>query len=204
MVNARSGRRPGEASTREVILAAARAAFSEAGFEGATVRKIAARAAVDPALVLHYFGSKRALFVAASDLPIDPAALVPAVFAGGPSSAGERLLRTFLAAWDVAPVRDAFFGLIRAAMTDKEASDMLRHRLGTELLGRVAGHLDLDHAETRAALVGSQLVGLAIARYIVRLPALAEMDNEQVVAAVAPVIQRYLTEPLPFSPEVHS
>ncbi len=68
------GRRPGNpAITRQSILEAARATFARAGYERATIRAIASAAAVDPALVHHYFGTKEELFVAAHEIPISPA-----------------------------------------------------------------------------------------------------------------------------------
>src|SRR5258706_15310717 len=97
---ARTGRRPGNQDTREAILAAARRAFSERGFDGASIRAIATSAGVDPALVHHYFGSKDQLFVATMQLPIDPSQFLPKVFEGGIDGVGERLVRTFLQLWD--------------------------------------------------------------------------------------------------------
>jgi AcrR family transcriptional regulator len=204
MVNQRTGRRPGESGAREHILSAARATFAEKGFEGATIRTIAARARVDPALVLHYFRSKRALFVEAADLPVDAQAMATALLASGQAGAGERILRVFLSIWEVPRTRDAFVALIRAAMTDDEAAATLRDRLGAEILGRVAAMLATDHAEERAALVGSQLVGLAMGRYIIQLTALSTMSREEIIATIAPALERYLTGPFAISEEAVS
>ena len=95
-----AGRRPGGPDTRGQILAAARKSFADKGFGGTTIRAVAAEAGVDPALVHHYFGSKDDLFLAALEIPVDPRALVPAVFEAGVDGGGERLLRLFLSVWD--------------------------------------------------------------------------------------------------------
>ena len=100
---ARTGRRPGHQDTREAILAAAREAFAERGFDGASIRLIAAGAGVDPALVHHYFGTKDQLFLDAMQAPIDPAQIIPQALAGGVDGVGERLVRTLLGVWDSRP-----------------------------------------------------------------------------------------------------
>src|SRR4051812_27986219 len=97
---ARTGRRPGNQDTREAILDAARKAFSERGYDGASIRAIATGAAVDPALVHHYFGTKEQLFLAAIEAPINPGELIPLVLSQGIEGAGERLVTTFLSVWD--------------------------------------------------------------------------------------------------------
>src|SRR5687767_860862 len=96
----RTGRRPGNQDTREAILAAARKAFSERGFDGASIRAIATSAGVDPALVHHYFGNKDQLFLATMQMPINPNDFLPKVFEPGIDGIGERIVRTFLGVWD--------------------------------------------------------------------------------------------------------
>ena len=77
----RTGRRPGTGGTREKILAAARSRFGQEGYDGTTIRGIAAGAGVDPALVPHYFGSKEGVFLAAVEFPVDPAEFIPRLLA---------------------------------------------------------------------------------------------------------------------------
>ena len=96
----RSGRRPGPGGTKETVLAAARTHFGAAGYDRGTIRGIAAEAGVDPALVLHYFGSKEGVFRAAVDFPFDPAELLPRLLAPGLVGIGERVVRFFLDTWD--------------------------------------------------------------------------------------------------------
>jgi AcrR family transcriptional regulator len=189
----RSGRRPGRGDTRGRILAAARASFGELGLDGSTIRGIAARAGVDPALVHHYFGSKQQLFVAAMELPVDPAAAVPQVLAGPPDELGERFVRFVLALWDAPSLRPLLLGLVRSAATDPVAAAMLRRALAEGPFLALAAAIDLPDGPLRAALIGSQVVGLAMARYVVEVEPLASASPESLVRALGPTIQRYLT-----------
>jgi AcrR family transcriptional regulator len=193
----RTGRRPGSPDTREAILAAARLAFAERGFDNATVRQIATAAEVDPALVHHYFGTKERLFLATVQVPIDPRDLIPAVVAGGKENVGENLLRTFIGVWD-SPAGTAGAALIRSAMGSEWTARMLREFLTTQILRRVIKQLDLDPAEAplRASLVASQIAGLAMMRYIIKLEPLASAPGETIVTTTDPTIQRYITGPL--------
>ncbi len=190
----RTGRRPGSADTRGRILAAARQAFGERGFDGTSVRQVAAAASVDPALVHHYFGAKQRLFVAAMEFPVDPAAVLPAVLAGGPSEElGERFAAFVLALWDRPEVRPLVTGVIRSAATDPVAATMARRLLAEGPLLALAGILDLPDAPLRAALASAQLMGLALARYVIGVEPLASMTPEALAALVGPSLQHYLT-----------
>jgi AcrR family transcriptional regulator len=188
----RTGRRPGESGAREAILDAARRAFSEHGYEGATIRGIAARAGVDPALVHHFYGSKEQLFATAMELPFRPSEIIPTLLEGGPDGLGERILRLFLPIWDE-PGVSPFVALIRSASSNQRAAAMLRKFMSQEVIGRLARSLGAPHAELRATLVGSQLAGLAMVRYILRVEPLASAQHDTVIASVAPTLQRYLT-----------
>ncbi|WFE20975.1 TetR family transcriptional regulator [Solwaraspora sp. WMMD937] len=193
----RTGRRPGNPDTREAILTAARQVFGERGFDQASVRAIAAAAGVDPALVHHYFGTKDNLFLAAMDAPVDPGELLPQALAGGPGEVGERLVRLVLGVWD-SPAGVAALALLRSALTNDWTARLMREFVTTQIIRRVLGQLDLDQAElpVRSALVASQMAGLLVVRYILRLAPLSTMAADEVAAAVGPTIQRYLTGPL--------
>jgi AcrR family transcriptional regulator len=193
----RSGRRPGDSGTREAILAAAKESFAASGYDATTIRGVGRAAAVDPALVHHFFGTKQDLFVAAMELPIDPAKMVPALLAHGTDGLGERLVRTFLRIWDGTPGHNPMLALLRSATTNEHAAAMLREFLSDAILAplaRAAGH---DRPQLRASLVGSQMMGLALARYVVRLEPLATADADTIAPAIGPTIQRYLTGDLP-------
>jgi AcrR family transcriptional regulator len=189
----RPGRRPGAGDTRGRILDAARAAFGERGFDGATIRDIAARAGVDPALVHHYFGTKQRLFVAAMEMPVDFATVVPALLMGPQDRLGERFVAFVLELWERPDVRSLLQGVVRSAATDPVAAEMLRRLLAEGPLLALAGALDRPDAAVRASLAGSQLIGLAFARLVVGVEPLASMDRDAVARAVGPSIQRYLT-----------
>ena len=193
----RSGRRPGDSGTREAIRAAAVRLFAEQGYDRTSMRAVAAAAGVDPKLVAHYFGSKQQLFVSVVELPFDPAVVVPAIFAGAREEIGERLASAVVGVLEDPEGRRRLTGLIRAAASEPEAARMVRELVGREVFARIAEALGVEDADVRASLVGSQVVGLAMARYIVRVEPLASLPPEAVVAAIAPNLQRYLVEPLP-------
>jgi AcrR family transcriptional regulator len=187
----RTGRRPGAGGTREKILAAARADFTEVGFEGATIRGIAGGAAVDPALVLHYFGSKAGVFRAAVEFPVDPAEFIPRLLEPGLDGLGERLVTFFLATWD-SPAGSPLLALIRSVVTNETAAALLRDFVSREVLARLAEAIELDQPQLRASLAGSQLIGLAMVRYVVRVEPLASAPPAEVARWLGPTLQRYL------------
>jgi AcrR family transcriptional regulator len=188
-----AGRRPGESGTREAILDAAVAAFADAGYDRATIRGIAAAAGVDPALVLHYFGSKEGLFEAALELPVRPADVFARGAAAGPDQLGATIVRTFLEAWEPPETRVRLMAMLRSAMTNEAAMGMIRDLLVREVFGPITQTLGVPDAQLRATLVGSQFIGLAIMRYVGRLEPLASASIDELVAAVGPTVQRYLT-----------
>jgi AcrR family transcriptional regulator len=197
MNSIRSGRRPGPSHTREAIEAAARSAFSERGYDRTTVRAVARSACVDPALVFHFFGSKAGLFAAAMRPPFDAPALFRSAFAGDVSRAGERLARGVVDMLEEPASRARIVGIVRAAATEPSAARLVREliagRVYEPLAAALGGGAD---APLRATLVGSQIVGLVMARYVVGLEPLASAPRRAVEAALAPVLQRYLTGPL--------
>jgi AcrR family transcriptional regulator len=214
----RPGRRTGDSGTREAILGAARKRFGDHGYTGATIRAIAADAGVDPALVHHFFGTKEGLFAAAMRLPLVPGELIDAALAPGARppgrSLGEHLMRMALSAWDVSEIRDTFLGLLRSAMTSEQATTMLREFIADSILGRLAevagprgaasagdpgspagaeGAEGAEGADYRAALVASQVLGLALTRYVLRLEPLAAASQDELAVAIGPTLERYLT-----------
>jgi len=191
------GRRPGGPDTRGDILRAARTSFAGKGFDRTTIRGVAGEAGVDPALVHHYFGSKDDLFLAALEIPIDPRLLIPQVFGPGLDGVGERLVRTFLGVWDQPSNRLGLVALVRTAFVADEAAELLRDGMARMVLGAVVPLLEGERTEVRAQLVTSQLMGLIVGRYVMRIQPLASLPAEELVAWVAPTLQRYLTGELP-------
>jgi AcrR family transcriptional regulator len=189
----RTGRRPGTSGTREAILEAARGTFAQVGYDRATIRDIAGGAGVDPALVHHYFGNKERLFVAAMELPLEPERILAAVTGGDPQRTGERIASLLLLLWDNTETRNPLLALVRSAVSNEQAARMLREFVAAAIFTRVARELGMADAPLRASLVASQIIGLAIGRYVVRIEPLASTPRETLIAAVAPTIQRYLT-----------
>jgi AcrR family transcriptional regulator len=190
----RTGRRPGNSGSREAILDAARRLFAARGYDGASLRAIAGEAGVDPGLLMHFFGSKEGVFVAAMELPYLPSEAIPAVIAGGPPEAtGERVARFFVETWDATSARSPLLAMIRSATTSDRSAELLRGFLEREVVTALAGTMaDKPDAALRASVVGSQMVGLAMARYVVGLRPLAGASADEVVATIAPGLQRLL------------
>jgi AcrR family transcriptional regulator len=185
------------------------------GYDRATIRDIAAAAGVDPALVHYFFGAKERLFAAVMQLPVIPGDVLDTLLADGlpepGRGLGEHVMRTVLGIWDVAAIRAPFLGLLRTAASDDQAAATLREFVTGNILSRIArlagngaaasggdaasggGAASGGDAEFRAALVGSQVVGLGLARYVLQLEPLARASNEELAAAIGPAVERYLT-----------
>jgi AcrR family transcriptional regulator len=194
----RSGRRPGNQDTRSSILDAARTAFAEKGFDHVSVRSIAADAGVDAALVHHYFGTKDKLFLAVMNAPINPAELVPQALRGPREQAGERLVRLVLSIWD-SPAGAAALAVFRSALSNEWTARLLREFVVVQVLRRAVTELAIDpaEAELRSALVATQMAGLIVTRYVLKIEPLPAADPELLIAAVGPNVQRFLLDPLP-------
>ncbi|MDQ6636733.1 MAG: TetR family transcriptional regulator [Candidatus Dormibacteraeota bacterium] len=186
-----AGRRPGPTQTRALVLTAARQLFSDLGYDRTTIRGIAREAGVDPALVHHFFGRKEDVFLRALEIPFQPADLIARVVGAGPrNSLAERLLRVFLSLWEDPGSRLRMQALIRSATTSQQGADLLRQFLTATVLSRIADAVGVPRL--RITLVGSQLVGIAIVRYVLGVEPLASASQEEIVKLVAPSIQRYL------------
>ena len=189
----RSGRRPGESSRASGHPRGRRASFAEHGYDRATIRDIAARAGVDPALVIHYFGSKEALFGKALELPVRPGDVFARGIAAGPDQLGVTVVRTFLESWEPPENRVRLMAMLRSALTNETAMGMMRDLLVREVFGPITEALGVPDAQLRATLVGSQLIGLSMMRYIGHIEPLASASIDELVAALGPTVQRYLT-----------
>lgn len=176
--------------TRAAILTAARRRFADDGYERATIRAIAADAGIDPSMVMRYYGTKDGLFAAAVDIALR----LPSFGDLAPERRGEALVRHFLGLWEGGRPSDALTVLLRSAVTNEAAAERVRTVFATQVEA-VIGSAEND-GPTRAGLVASQLLGVALCRYILRLPPVVALDAETMVAALAPTIQRYLTAPL--------
>jgi AcrR family transcriptional regulator len=188
----RTGRRLGSPETREQIAAAARSLFAEHGFERATFRAIAAAAGVDPALVVHFYGTKDRLFLEVMALPPQVADAIVRIADGARSTAGRRLAELVVGALESPATRPIVLGRIRCASSHPDAAALVRETV-TRDLSRLTEAIGADQPETRAVLIGAHIVGMATTRYIVRVEPLASLSPERVVELLAPTFQRYLT-----------
>ncbi|TQM64414.1 TetR/AcrR family transcriptional regulator [Humibacillus xanthopallidus] len=188
------GRRPGGPDTRAAIVDAARSSFATKGYDKSSLRGIARDAGVDPALVHHYFEGKAALFAETMAVPVNPAEVIAHVIAGDRDRLGWRLVETFLAVWEPPERREAIVALARSSMSSEEAARMLREFLGREVFGRIAASTGAPDPQLRGALAASQMIGLVMARYVVRVPGLAEASPADLVEHLGPVLQGYLVD----------
>lgn len=192
---ARPGRRPGDSGTREEILAAARTAFGRLGYDRATIRRIAQAARVDPALVHHYFHTKEDLYAAAIEIPLAPSIVLPQILAGDRASLGERIARLFFSVWERPEGREPFLAMLRGAFGGYEAGTAgFREFVVRGLVDRLAVEVGGADARARVELAVSQLVGMAILRYVVGVEPLASIDVETIIRLVGPRIQACLDE----------
>jgi AcrR family transcriptional regulator len=180
--------RDGEA-TRSTILATARTQFGAHGFERTTIRSVASEVGVDPALVMHYFGSKAELFAAASRFDVK----FPDLSAVAPDRIADVLLPVFIGVWGP---QGPLLPLLRAAATNRTAADALLAVFVDQVAPALAAVVP-DRAPERAALVGSQLLGLAVSRYILCIPPLVGMDDARLIEWMRPVLAHYLADPAP-------
>ncbi|MBD8079431.1 TetR family transcriptional regulator [Cellulosimicrobium arenosum] len=188
------GRRPGAGDTRSLILAAARDAFAEHGFEAATLRDIGQRAGVDPAMIHHWFGTKEKLFQAVVNAPVDPQEVLAAGLPDDPERLGEHLVRTLLTVWD-SPQGSAALVVVRSSMRSSRGAALLREFVLARVIRTAVAPLGLteDEALWRGNLVATQLAGLVMVRYVLAVEPLASTAPDDVVAVLAPQVQHYLT-----------
>jgi AcrR family transcriptional regulator len=192
-----TGRRAGTSGTREAILEAARRLFAEKGYTGASLRTIAAEAGVDPALIRHFFGDKDGLFSATLEFSMDIPHRMQEVLHGDRETLGVRFTDMYLRLWEEPRTGHVLQAMLRSAVTTDQAAGMLREFIHARVLHAVVPALGGDDAARRVTVAASHLIGVAIARHVVRVEPLAHMPRAELVALVGPVIQGYLVGPLP-------
>ncbi|WP_460404215.1 TetR/AcrR family transcriptional regulator [Actinophytocola sediminis] len=190
----RPGRWRSGAESRQRILRTARDLFNQHGYRGTTVRAIATAAEVDPAMVFYFFGTKQGLFGAALELSDNVPPAIESIFTDGLDGIGERVVRTLVDNLDKSD-RTPLVMLTRSAPSDERSEALLREFIDREITDRLAGMLDTPDAALRAGMVNVQILGLAVARYIVRIEPIASSSVDEVVAAFGPLVQHCLTGP---------
>lgn len=184
------GRRPGPTATRDAILAAARELFGEKGYDGASLRAIARRADVDPALIGHFFGGKQGVFLAATEFPVAPDDVLGRVADVPRDELGAAMVGVFLSIWEDPERRAPLLAMLRSAMTNEQAATMMREFLSSELLRQVAERHDIPLLRMEAAV--GQLVGVMILRHVIRMEPIASASQAELVDLLEPVLRRYL------------
>jgi AcrR family transcriptional regulator len=174
--------------TKAVILAAARERFGSAGFQAATIRAIAADAGVDPAMVMRYYGNKDKLFAAAAEFDLR----FPDLATTDPNQVGRTLVRHFLERWEG---DEAMVILLRSSATNGEAAQRMQEIFGTQLQPLVATLAPAEESTVRAGLIATQILGMALCRFVLRLPPVVAMTRDDIVEWLGPTIQRYLGLP---------
>jgi AcrR family transcriptional regulator len=187
------GRRPGGPDTRGEILRAARESFAGKGFTGTSMRAVAREAGVDAALVHHYFDSKDELFIESMALPIDPRQVAATILAGPRDELGYRIVSTFLGVWESAEGQTRMKAIVRSVVTSEDVARQMREGITQMIIAPVAEALDVPDARLRVSLVATQLVGLALTRYLVELEPVASAPVADLVTRLAPVVQHLLT-----------
>ena len=188
---ARTGRRPGPNTTRAAVLRAARARFAAAGYDATSLRAIAADAGVDVGVLLHFFGSKDGLFRAAVGWPFDPALAEQQILPPSSEAVGTRVARTFFSYWEDPTTGPALAALVRSAMTNTQASALLREFIVHQMFSRVAGLFGAGGAELRLEAAAAQLVGVAVLRHILQVEPISSASLEELVALVGPALEHY-------------
>jgi AcrR family transcriptional regulator len=187
----RPGRRQGESGTRGAIIEAARTEFLEHGYNAATIRSVARRAEVDPALIYHYFTDKPTLFLSTLNLPVDPRQIVAEVLTSD-TSPGRRLIENFLSQWEAGPGKpgQSFVTMVQAMSSSPEAARSLREFLVDRVFAQMP---DADEAmRWRMVTVSAELFGLAWNRYVVRAEPLASASCAEVAERIGPALERLM------------
>jgi AcrR family transcriptional regulator len=189
-------RRPGRwrsgAESKQRVLQVARELFGQNGYSGTTVRAIATAAGVDPAMVFYFFGTKQGLFSAVIDMSGNVPPAIESIFAGSLDTIGERIVRTLVENLDKSD-RTPLVMLTRSAPTDPQSEALLREFIDREITDRLAALLDTPDAALRAGMVNVQILGLAVARYIVRIEPIASLSVDELATMFGPLVQHCLT-----------
>ena len=188
------GRRPGGPDTRGEILTAARESFASKGFAGTSIRGVARQAGVDAALVHHYFGGKDELFIESMALPIDPRVVASTVLDGPREGLGRRIIETFLGVWESPEGQQRMRAVLRSAVSTEDVAQLMRDGISRMIMLPVSHALGTPDARLRVSLVASQLIGMALMRYLIELEPLASVSSTALADRIAPILQSYLTD----------
>jgi AcrR family transcriptional regulator len=174
-------------ATKAAILAAAREQFAASGYQAATIRAIAAAAGIDPAMVMRYFGNKERLFAAAAEFDLR----LPDLGALPRRQVGAALVQHFLDRWEG---DETLMALLRTAVTNEAAAQRMQAIFATQVgpaIARLTGE-PRAAAAARAGLVATQMLGLALCRYVLKLPPVVALKHAEITRRVGATVQGYL------------
>lgn len=180
---------PKSERTRAAILKAAQELFAQLGYERTTVRDIAARASIDPAMVMRYFGSKDELFARASAFDLK----LPDLTKVKTNELGKTLIAHFLELWEGSLSTGGLTILLRASASNEDAAAKMRAIFGSQVMPMLANVVATAELPVRAGLISSHLLGLALCRYVLKVPPVVAMEREQIIQSVGPTLQRYIS-----------
>ncbi|MEU9111908.1 TetR family transcriptional regulator [Streptomyces sp. NPDC048483] len=178
-------------ATRAAILAAARDRFAADGYERATIRAIARDAGIDPSMVMRYYGNKEGLFAAASEIELH----APDLTQVPPDEIGARLVRHLIERWEG---DETLTGMMRVGVTNAAGAERMRGIFADQIRPALEAVCPVpEEAATRAALIASQILGMALCRYVLHMPPAVALSHDELIAWLAPTVQRYLTAERP-------
>jgi AcrR family transcriptional regulator len=172
---------------------AARETFASKGFGATSIRAIAREAGVDAALVHHYFDSKDELFIESMALPVDPRVVAQTIMGGPREELGRRIITAFLGVWESPEGQQRMKAMLRSVVSSDEVARLMREGITAMIIQPVSETLGVPDARLRVTLVATQLIGMALARYLVELEPVASTDPATLIDRMAPVLQHYLT-----------
>lgn len=177
--------------TRARIIRAARELFAAAAYDRVSVRKIAAAAGVDAALINHYFGGKEKLFYAVVTYTINMDEVTTMLTTTPREQLGESIIRYAEILW-TSPAGQSYLATLRHAIASNATATW--SIISDAILPLSEYILDPDdpHRETRIALLVSQISGVATTRYLIGMEPMASLDTETLVKTVGPTLQRYI------------
>jgi AcrR family transcriptional regulator len=171
--------------TESAILAAATHLFAEVGYEKTTIRGVAAKAGVDPALVMQYYGSKEGLFATAARGFADR----KRILTGDPTDLVTAALADLFAGFEDPDQAAASIAVVRSSLTHEGAREIMRDQVMSGRHAKLAEAIGGPDAELRAGLLAAVLMGTTIARYLVEIPSMANASREDVERVLRPVLE---------------
>ncbi|MFG1604147.1 TetR family transcriptional regulator [Actinoplanes sp. NPDC049265] len=199
--------------TEARILAAARHLFAAVGYDRTTIRAVAAAAEVDAGLVMHYFGSKDALFAQATAETATGATGATGAAEGGATESEAGATDTAESGADAmtrppttaevppgTPAADvllaslaerlvdepeASLAVLRSMLTNADAAGRYR-AMAEAQLSPITAAIPAPDADLRSAVLSAIVHGVIIERYLLKLGPLADADPERIIDLLRP------------------